>query len=200
MTHPTASQNKRIDNGRRSDRSRATLRIDIAGMAVALGLTACAYLFGVSPALARRELVAQQQLALDARKQEAVQHQQTLKALRRETDRLREALGRQPLTLLSTLASNERMDDLGRLVAGHGLLMHELTGSPVTSSQRFKLVPISISGRGTFASCSAFLHDLHTRYRDMAAWKIELADNPADRDGRPGELDFRFDLTWYAAP
>ena len=176
---------------------RPTLRIDLIGLFAVIGVTTGGYLLGLAPALARRDVLAQQAFVLNARKSESLEAQQTLKAVQREIDDVREGLKKHPLTLRSAAQSNERMDDLARLVAEHGLMVQEIVNGHAKATRRFQQVPIHLSGRGTYRGCMALLADVAAEYHDMRIWRIELVDNPSERDAA---IDFRFDFTWYAAP
>jgi hypothetical protein len=58
-------------------------------------------------------------------------------------------------------------------------------------------VPITITGRGAYASFVGFFGELRLVFPDMSVARIELAGQPGQT---AASVTFQFDLLWYAAP
>ncbi len=65
------------------------------------------------------------------------------------------------------------------------------------SGSRYEMVPISLSGKGTYVTCVGFLHRLRQAFPDTGVSSLALQGNPG---AAGGAAQFRFDLLWYAAP
>lgn len=172
--------------------------IDAAGIAACGVLTLVVYFLAIQPSLRRQETRQMQQEALTATRDKLAQTAATVVTLKAELAQLQQITAERPIQLLSASASNQRLADLTKLAAEHHLRIDQLkTGDVRPAGSKFEIVPIQISGAGSFQACAAFLHSLHAQFPDTGISAMELADNPGDPTAQAG---FRFDLTWYAAP
>jgi hypothetical protein len=168
------------------------------GLIVCAGLSAAAYLFGVQPALAAREADEAYAADLQGRRQNAVDLAATLTAARQKLEQTRREVAGLKLRLEPAAGVNQRLARLADLATAAGLEINEVQPGAATDSPHYQVVPIRISGTGTYPACAQFLHQLRVKFPDTAARSVEVANPSPTRDHTAGT--FRFDLAWYTAP
>jgi hypothetical protein len=168
------------------------------GLAVCLGLTAAAYLFGVQPALATREADEAYAVDLQGRRQNAADLSATLASTRQKLEQTRREVAGLSLRLEPASGVNRRLAKLADLATAAGLEINEVQPGAASDSPHYQVVPIRISGTGAYPACAQFLHQLRERFPDTAARSVEVANPSPTRDHAAGT--FRFELTWYTSP
>lgn len=172
------------------------LQIDLAGLAVCFGITAAAYLTVYQPLAEAEAQRDAQQGELSARSEKAIALAKIVNSLRHEIANLQKLAAENPIDLQSSQHSNQRLADLTNLATEHGLDIGVVRTGNIIAGGRYDIVPIHLSGSGTYQSCTAFLHQLRSRFPDTGVVGLELTDNPGDPADKTA---FLFDLTWYAA-
>jgi Tfp pilus assembly protein PilO len=172
-------------------------RLDAAGAAIAVAMTAAFYTLGVEPLRsaraandAARQGVAAAQSTLDRARTE-------LRDLERRLAEVRRAMAAAPLRLESTARMNTRVAEFNTLASARGLELDEVRPGAPSAGPWFTEVPIRIAGSGPYASCLFFLHALAVQFPDTGVASIELRGDPTTDDT---PAIFTFDLVWYAAP
>ncbi|MEE9131440.1 MAG: hypothetical protein V3T84_15595 [Phycisphaerales bacterium] len=94
----------------------------------------------------------------------------------------------EPLRLL-----NSRMAQIVDLAAAQNLVIDQSWSRETESGEQFQMIPINVSGTGSYSDCAAFLHELHEHLHDVRVTAFELSGNPSS------PAHFQFDLVWYAA-
>ena len=89
---------------------------------------------------------------------------------------------------------NARMAQIIDVAAAQNLVIDESWSREAESGEQVQRIAISVSGKGSYSDCAAFLHGLHERLHDVRVTAFELSGNP----NSPAQ--FQFDLVWYAAP
>lgn len=172
-------------------------QIDAIGLAVCALLAGVWYLAGVEPLSQARAARASLDASLAEKSAEA-DHVRSVKA---DTERLlasiRTQIQEDAVQLQSVDALTHRVADLTQLARGHALRLDEIKPGAAVSGSRFTVIPIRVTGGGTYVGCVAFLTTLHEKYPDVGLSSMDLRGEPdmPERGAR-----FTFDLVWYAAP
>jgi len=101
------------------------------------------------------------------------------------------------LVLLPASHVNKRISAISTLAAQSGLKIDDIQPGKSVSGSRYEMIPISVSGKGTYAKCLGFLHELRSVLPDTGVSALELAGRPSEESS---EASYRFELLWYAAP
>ena len=171
-------------------------RTDAAGLAAAALVTAGAWFLGAEPVRANAAECAELQARIGHGQSQAI-------ALARNAADARDRLAEKEREI-ADLPS--RLMPVSQLTTKVGSLLESATarGPPIDTVQptspsddgRLQRVPIQLRGRGGYAECSAFLHELHTRFRDVEVTALDVI-GAADGSGNSA---FTFQLVWYALP
>jgi len=174
-----------------------TLQMDIAALALCLGITAVGYLAVIQPILDVRATRRSERSELAAKQEQLTRHTITVSSLSKDLANLKKAAGELPaIQALPLQQSNQRLADLTHLAAQANLNVDELRTAAVVQCDRFQVVPIHLSGTGAFQKCSSFLHQVRQAFPDTAVSALTIARQP----GMPAEdATFRIQLSWYAA-
>ncbi len=89
---------------------------------------------------------------------------------------------------------NARMAQIVELASTNNLIIDGSSSKGAEPDEQFQMIPITVSGTGSYPDCAAFLHELHERLHDVRVTAFELSGNPSS------PAQFQFDLVWYAAP
>lgn len=101
-----------------------------------------------------------------------------------------------PLQVQTPDALNQRLADLATLCNACKLNVDGIRPGAHLQANRFTVVPIEISGRGSYCDCGTFIHLLHERLPDMSLCRFKLSGNPQD-PAATGDFDLR--LYWLAS-
>jgi Tfp pilus assembly protein PilO len=182
------------DNARRGPRFWPA--VDVPAASIALALAAAVYALGVRPIAIRQleelrvaQTVAREGLRAESMREGVAELDRKIKALRTEVEST-------PFMLLPASAVNARLADLTALAERHGLALDAMTPQAAERHDRFTVVPVRFSGRGSYAACAAFLAGVHAQFRDVAVRAVRMTGNP-EEPGATGS--FEFECAWYAA-
>lgn len=172
-------------------------RIDAAGVAVCLLLTVVVYAMAVQPVLDQKTEVLAQRQKLEQQRQRANELTGTLAKIRRQLVKIERAAAESEVRLKPVGNLNEQLAALTDLADDAGLRVDGVQPGEPTHGRRYETVPIELTGNGSYGACAAFLHRLHRSLPDMGVAGFELSATPRSPED-PAE--FRFELTWFAAP
>ena len=88
---------------------------------------------------------------------------------------------------------NQRLSELADFSQKAGLDMQDVRPGSLIRAARFSQMPIHVSGTGTYPACTAFFHDLHQRFGDMAVSSFDLRNGNAPN----APAGFTFDIVWF---
>lgn len=178
-------------------REQTLWRIDAAAIAIAVAFTAVALLVGLKPIVEQRFDRADQQQRLAEYREQADTLDAMLRRTRAQLGRAEEAIELSELRLEPVRHLNRRVADLAELAGHCDLNLHEIQPGSAVSGQRYEIVPIHLAGIAAYADCARFLRELAEQFPDVTLAAMDLRAAPA-AEGRAAE--FRFTLTWHAAP
>lgn len=124
----------------------------------------------------------------------AAQIQDVRKQLKQEIELVQQAREASWVHLEPVKLLNARMAKIVDVAAAQNLVIDESWSREAESGEQFQMIPINVSGTGSYSDCAAFLHELHERLHDVRVTAFELSGNPSS------PAQFQFDLVWYAAP
>lgn len=180
--------------------------VDLSGGAAILALTAAAYLSVVEPSVraqrrleAERRASAEAQARADEAAKELADTQRQLILLERELDTL-------AVDLRTPAQINRQIDRLTGIAESAGVRLTRIAPQASWANQWFTAVPISMSGRGTFASAAAFLESVRRECPDVSVRGLKIAgqtgqpaaDNAPKGAAASTSIDIEF--VWYAEP
>ncbi len=183
---------------RRSDAKRwSCWRSDAAGILFCIGISLVAYLAVLRPLMRQRTAVAQQWDELEVQRRKASQLEAVDSAHKKHLAAVRQSLTESGIILRPAGYINRQIAALTKLSNNCGLTVDDIQVGKIHRGTRYNIVPISLSGRGDYKKCAAFLRELSEAFPDTGAACFEMSGTPKqpDQDGQ-----FRFDLFWYAAP
>jgi len=155
-----------------------------------------AYFAGIRPLARRQTVAAQQRSQLDTRRAESRKLQGELDELKDRFAQTRQALSDSPLRLRPGARINAVLARISEQAVECDLKVDKLVPQPPQAGPRFKIVPIQLTGRGTFPNAARFLHRLRKELPDAGVVFLDLRGVRGD----PGEAEFQFRIEWYAAP
>jgi Tfp pilus assembly protein PilO len=170
--------------------------IDIAGVAICGAVTIGLYLTGMGPLFRRHAAVASLEEELLRRNRESRGLAVSLGELRERDAEVQKALSASPLRLQTVSYTNRQLAEIAELAAQCGMKVNEIRPRSVLSGERYEVVPMHLSGEGSYPTCVRFLHRLRREFPDTAVVSLDLSCNPTD----PTSASFKFSLEWYAAP
>jgi len=180
-------------------RSARPWQIDAAGAAALVVMTVLLYVLGIGPIFRRHAEQGSRQAELDAEFAKADRLEQTQVSLGEQVARVRKAVAECKLELKPAAHANRRIAAISALAAETGLTIDDIQPGVVASGARYRMVPITLAGKGTYVTCVTFLHRLHEAYPDTGLASMVLQNASEDPAGPPAAR-FRFELLWYAAP
>ncbi len=124
----------------------------------------------------------------------AAQIQDVRKQLKQEIELVQQAREASWVHLEPVKLLNARMAQIVDVAAAQNLVIDESWSREAESGEQFQMIPINVSGTGSYSDCAAFLHELHERLHDVRVTAFDLSGNPSS------PAQFQFDLVWYAAP
>ena len=169
--------------------------MDLVGALAWLALTLVAYVAWLRPVLDRgvHERVRREQLSrLQA---EASGLSARLAELEAELAEARTTLQQSPARLRSARNVNHRLTHLADLAAASSLKVDQVQPGFAGAAGSPEMVPIRLSGYGSFRRCVEFLRQLRQDLPDMSITAFELTGKPASVDPA-GQTRFQFDLLW----
>jgi len=186
---------------------------DAAGMVVCVAASLGVYFFVLAPLMAQRSALESCRGELAIQSEKSAKLKASMSRLRNHLGAIQKELGRSQIKLEKASHINRRVAQINAFLADCELHVdqvqispsHEqrnrittdssLNGRGCATRQRCDLIPISISGKGGYKQCVAFLHKLYQAFPDISVAGFELRGNPAS----PEQLGtFRFELFWLA--
>jgi Tfp pilus assembly protein PilO len=178
-------------------RYRGLCRIDVAGIGICAAAALLFSLTTVAPLVAQRAVTARRRGEMQTQAEKASQLKAVIAKVRERLAAVRQEQAACAVQLDPAAHINRRVAGLTEFFSACGLQVDDVQTGRVSSTVRYDLVPITITGKGPYQQCLKFFRGLCSVCPDMSLIRIELTGNPA----RPAEPEqFRFDLFWYAAP
>lgn len=182
-------------------------QVDAAGLGACAILALVWYFAGLQPISEARASRDTLEAQLAEREDAVTSLYQDRSGRQTEINELEAQLDRAAVQMKPAEHVNTRVQELNRLAAGFPdgdggapdlrLRVDEIQpGAPKVLS-RYTTVPIRLAGRGSYAACTRFLHDLKRQFPDTGIVGFELRSEPDSPDKPPY---FSFNLLWYAAP
>jgi len=176
-------------------------QVHACGLAAVIALSAVAYLFGFAPMLEGRHQAAAARRDLDDRRQKATQLVSQRRSLAAELDDLGHKQADSPLRLEPQTQINRRLAGLTDLAAAAGLDLRGIqpgkpAPGPKAGGVTIGVVPIDLTGTGSFRACAAFLHNVRQSFPDSGVSDFQLSSTPADP---PAPAAFHFTILWYTS-
>ena len=178
-------------------RMKSLWQVDAAGLAICAACAGAWYMLGVAPlseARATRETLVEEREFRRARLAETdgkkKLHEERLAALQEQIQ-----AERTPLEPADHI--NSRLKSVTELAARCRLRIDEIRPGSAAVLEHYTGVAIRVSGEGSYAAVTMFLHEVKTRYRDLGVTGFDLRGEPQAID-KPAL--FTVDLLWYAQP
>ena len=170
-------------------------KLHAIGAATCIAMTMFVYFAALQPLVRHqvewdaktRELAEQRQRAADLA--------QTLTDMRGQLAVAQDAIAASPLQLQPVSQINQRLARLTTLATDCGLQIDQIQPGEAAVGAWYQTVPIAVAGVGSYRTCAAFLHRLHTTSADVSVWSFDLSRPNPDGDSI---ASFRVDLAWYA--
>lgn len=168
----------------------------------AIGLVACAalgalwYAAGFTPLSEARAAREAQQRGLDVKREDAAHLVRMEQAHQLSLERIKADANKGAVTLEPVEQLLTRIGVFSRAAAEAGLTLDEIKPGAPIARERFTVLPIHLSGTGTFPGCAGFLHGLRSRFPDTGVIGLELHGEP-EQSEKPAR--FVLELAWYAA-
>lgn len=172
------------------------LTIDASAVGACIVATALVYLLGFMPLLSQREAINAQRDDLEQQQEKTERLQGTARVLRAKLATAQAQLSTSHLQLQSVRQLNQRLSELADFSQKAGLDMQDVRPGTLIRAARYSQMPIHVSGNGTYPNCTAFFHDLHQRFGDMAIATFDLRNGNAPN----APATFSFDIVWFVEP
>lgn len=171
--------------------------LDVAGVGALALLTVAAYSMILAPIARNRTRVAGARAELALIQGRTLETQRTEAAVNAELTRVQTELEASPVRLERSDGLNRRLARLMSVATDSGLVINESQAEDVVAGSRFDLVPIVVTGSGSYPSCARFFTRLSEELPDIEVLGFNISGQPSNPDA---VATFRFDLSWYAAP
>ncbi len=172
-------------------------RIDAAGAAALLAVTALVYLAGIRPTMSKRAHAAGNRARLHDQRLKCTETSDLATDLQSQLLDTQKALANNAIRLQPASRVNQRVAGIADLATRSKLNIDDVRLGPSSSASRYTAVPITLAGTGTYQTCITFLHALNKTYPDTCVSTSEVSSAPGDPTGL---ATFKFELLWYAAP
>ncbi|MFQ6035112.1 MAG: hypothetical protein ACE5NM_04590 [Sedimentisphaerales bacterium] len=207
-------------------------QVDMVGAVVCVAASLGAY-FGVfGPLMAQRSFLASQRQELARASEKACELKASMSILKNRLAVARKELAASEFKLEEAWRINQHVAEITTFLSDCGLKVDQVQIGPAPIAlgeranlnkrqrtdkgsirvglvgSRCDLIPISISGKGGYKQCAAFLHQLCRTFPDISVAAFELQSNPAKPgQGTPAAKNggwepqpgtFRFELFWLA--
>jgi len=169
-------------------------QVDVAAMA-AWGVMIAVVVFGGYRPLIQRHGVCEAEARELAREREELKTVQTaVSAMERKLDQLQRSLDGSFIRLDAISSLNRRLGELTALAGEMELKVDETAAGNPAATEHYCIIPVHLSGSGSYDRCTEFLHQLRLRFADIRLGRVELTGSP------DGTGLFRLEVRWYAAP
>ena len=172
-------------------------QIHTAGVALCIVLTTTIYFNSVYPILRAREDFSLQKSEIEEQRRIASDLSASLGTFKHEIASVQQALEKSPLQLQSADHINQRLAQFTELASEHGLDIQQIQPGQITHDVHYDIVPIHLSGEGSYRTHAAFIHTIHRNFPDTGVSSFKLSGKP----GQPNApASFDLNLMWYTLP
>jgi Tfp pilus assembly protein PilO len=171
--------------------------VHAAGVAILLAVVLATYGFVVRPAFHRRAEVTTLRTQLQNTQSQIRELESQRSTMRHQLARSREELSNHALNLESANALNARVARMTDLVESCGLVIQRTDIGAVRERNWYQIVPISMTGTGSYRTCASFMRRLRETMPDTGMTAFALSAKTRSGDD---ETAFVFDFLWHAAP
>jgi Tfp pilus assembly protein PilO len=171
------------------------LSIDASAVGACAAATLLVYLLGFGPLLSQREAIDAQRQDMEQTRDKGERLQGTSRVLRARLATAQSQLATSHLRLQSIRQLNQRLSELAEFSQKSGLEMQDVRPGTLTRAARYAQMQIHVSGNGSYPNCTAFFHDLHQRFGDMAISSFDLRNGNAPN----APATFSFDIAWFVS-
>jgi Tfp pilus assembly protein PilO len=168
-------------------------RIDAAGAAVILAVTALVYCAGIRPTLHRRAHAAGDRARLRDQRLKCTETSDLATEIQNQLLDTQKALAKSAIQLQPASRVNQRVAGIADLATKTKLKIDDVRLGPSSCASRYTAVPITLAGTGTYQTCITFLHALNKAYPDTCVSTSDVSSDPGDPTG---VATFKFDLLW----
>jgi Tfp pilus assembly protein PilO len=169
------------------------LTIDASAVGACVAVALLVYLLGFMPLMSQREAIGVQRQELAETCEKAERLQGTSRVLRARLATAQAQLATKHLELQSVRQLNQRLSELADFSQKSGLDMQDVRPGTMVRLARYAQMPIHISGNGSYPNCTAFFHDLHQRFGDMAVSSFDLRNGNTPS----APATFSVDIVWF---
>jgi Tfp pilus assembly protein PilO len=177
--------------------SRQQLTIDLAGIGACVAILGLGYFFLFGPLLHHKSDVMARNRALATQRQKVIAAQGNARQLKPQLASLRTLSAQDVLQPGKAVRINSRLEQITSLAATRGLEIKGVEPGLSRQESHYQVVPLRLTGTGSFRGCMRFLHDLRQSLHDTTVIAFQLNGTPEAR-GTP--VSFSLDLCWYTAP
>ena len=171
------------------------LKIDASAVGACLVATLLVYMLGFLPLMSQRQAIDLQRQELEQTKEKADRIQATSRILRARLATAQAQLATSHLQLQSIRQLNQRLSQLAEFSQKAGLDVQDVRPGSLVRAARYSQMQIHVAGNGTYPNCTAFVHDLHQHFGDMAISSFDLHNG-----GTPtAPATFSFDIVWFVS-
>jgi hypothetical protein len=173
-------------------------RIDVMAIALFITLSISAFVAQFLPLLRARQTYTALAADLSAKQQKLTELKETLRLTHARRIVFQANLTDSNFILEPASHLNQRILELTELAAEQGLILDGIEPRRGVISARYETIPIRLTGRGDYRSCTQYLKSLHTRLQDSGIVRIELSSSPGVHNA--AIAGFAFELVWYTTP
>jgi Tfp pilus assembly protein PilO len=177
--------------------SLAQRRLQLTCLAGFIGAAALLYFVGIEPMRAEYDTYEHRLEQVQQQRAESADLQARKRQLTESLAEVEQRLADCPLRLESFGQINFRVARINQMACDGGLLVEEVELGAAGDSDRYRTVPIRVSGRGSFDKLVRVLRDLREQFADTAIASIEIRGDGGRTDLQP---TFEIQLVWYASP
>ena len=176
--------------------------VDIVACSVVGAIALLAYWVGIRPVFAAEDDQRRMadQLAESRRQLASTQAEYTGAKLAIETTS--ERLRRSSVVLHTADGLATRQEEVTRTVVGGGVQLEQLVVGTAVHGELLDTIPLQLSGTGSFPQVVLIMHELRTRFPDMAITSFQMsgaATGPQGSDTATSSVRFLLDIAWYTA-
>ncbi|SRR5687768_11720248 len=179
-------------------------QIDAYGLALCLVVTAGAWFAGVSPLLSQRAAAAARREELAEKSQESSRLAAQARQLSNQLAALRHDLDEVRVELQPAARVNQRLAEVTAAAGECGLELNDVRPGRAVVGPRHTIVPIDVSGTGSYTAVAHFIRSFHERFGDSGIAAIELASagaaTSAGTAGADASASFYLRLHWFVKP
>ncbi len=172
-------------------------KIDACGLLVCLAVTAAVWLVGIAPLRKQQDDAAARRQEMSEKSQESTRAAAQLRQLTAQLVNVRKQTAQVTLDLQPATRINQRLAQVTAAASECGLEVNDVRPGRAIVGTRHTIVPIEMSGTGSYPSAVQFIRRLHKTFGDSGVASFELAGSPAN-PGTPASFHFR--LHWFGEP